>query len=85
MAKVLMYSTRVCSYCSMAERLLGRRGVPVEKILVDEDAAQREEMTRRTGRSSVPQIFIGTKHIGGYSELAQLDRDGQLEDLLQQP
>ena len=85
MAKVLMYSTRVCAYCSMAERILIRKGALVEKILVDEDAAQREEMTRRTGRSSVPQIFIGAKHIGGYSELAQLDRDGQLETMLLQP
>ncbi len=77
-----MYSTRVCPYCRMAERLLARRGVEPEKVLVDENPGRREEMTRRTGCTSVPQIFIGPHHVGGYSELAELDRDGKLDTLL---
>jgi glutaredoxin 3 len=77
-----MYATRVCPYCVMAERLLARKGVQPEKVLVDLNPARREEMTRLTGRTSVPQIFIGNRHIGGYSELAELDRRGELDALL---
>lgn len=82
MTRVLMYATRVCPYCVMAERLLARKGVQPEKVLVDLNPARREEMTRLTGRTSVPQIFIGNRHIGGYSELAELDRRGELDALL---
>ncbi|MBI3545038.1 MAG: glutaredoxin 3 [Gammaproteobacteria bacterium] len=82
MAKVLMYSTRHCSYCRMAERLLEKKSAPVEKVLVDENPARREEMVRLTGRTSVPQIFIGETHVGGYMELAGLERSGQLDALL---
>ena len=85
MARVLMYCTRVCGYCRMAERLLEKKGVPLEKVLVDESSAQREEMMRLTGRTSVPQIFIGKTHVGGYTELAGLERQGRLDALLQQP
>lgn len=82
MAKVLIYSSRRCAYCRMAERLLEQKGIQAEKVLVDEDPVRREEMTRRAGRTSVPQIFIGERHVGGYAELAGLERSGQLDPLL---
>ena len=66
----------------MAERLLEKKGVPMEKVMVDENPARREEMTRLSGRTSVPQIFIGDTHVGGYMELAGLERAGQLDMLL---
>ena len=81
-AKVLMYGTRICPYCRMAERLLEKKGVQAEKVMVDQNPARREEMIRLTGRTSVPQIFIGTAHVGGYTELAGLERAGQLDALL---
>lgn len=84
MARVLMYSTRICPYCRMAERLLAKKGVEPERVLVDDNPARREEMTRLTGRTSVPQIFVGTHHVGGYTELAALDREGKLDTLLAQ-
>lgn len=80
--KVLMYSSRLCPYCRMAERLLEKKGVQAEKVMVDEDPARRDEMTRRAGRTSVPQIFIGETHVGGYTELAGLERAGRLDTLL---
>lgn len=83
MAKVLMYCTRLCAYCRMAERLLEKKSVPVEKILLDDNPTRREEMTKRTGRTSVPQIFIGETHVGGYMELAGLERNGELDALLE--
>lgn len=82
MARVLMYSTRVCPYCRMAERLLEKKGAQAEKVMVDENPARREEMIRLTGRTSVPQIFIGEMHVGGYTELARLEQAGQLDTLL---
>jgi glutaredoxin 3 len=81
-AKVLMYSTRVCPYCQMADKLLARKGVSADKIMVDEMPERREEMTRLTGRTTVPQIFIGETHVGGYTDLAALDRKGELDALL---
>jgi len=66
----------------MAERLLEKKAVSVEKILVDENPARRDEMTRLTGRTSVPQIFIGDTHVGGYMELVGLERSGELDALL---
>lgn len=81
-AKVLMYSSRVCPYCRMAERLLEQKGVQAEKVMVDEEPARREEMIRRAGRTSVPQIFIGETHVGGYTDLADLERAGRLDALL---
>jgi glutaredoxin 3 len=83
MAKVLMYATGVCPYCVRAEMLLKSKGVTdIEKIRVDLDSQQREEMMRKTGRRTVPQIFIGTTHVGGYDDLAALDRAGKLDLLL---
>lgn len=78
-----MYSTAVCPYCQMAERLLRERGVvEIEKIRIDTDPAQRAEMMEKTGRRTVPQIYIGDTHVGGYDDLAALDRAGKLSVLL---
>jgi len=86
MPSVLMYSTRVCPYCMMAEKLLQKKGVAhLEKILIDADPAQREIMMARTGRRTVPQIYIGDHHVGGYDDLAALDRVGKLDALLADP
>ncbi|MDH5264613.1 MAG: glutaredoxin 3 [Betaproteobacteria bacterium] len=83
MAKVLMYSTGVCPFCLMAERLLKSKGVTeIEKVRVDLDPARREEMMSRTGRRTVPQIYIGDRHVGGYDDLAALDHAGGLDPLL---
>jgi glutaredoxin 3 len=83
MARVLMYATGVCPYCLMAERLLRAKGVAeIEKIRVDLEPARREEMMQRTGRRTVPQIYVGDRHVGGYDDLAALDRAGGLEPLL---
>lgn len=85
MARVVMYGTHTCPYCRMAETLLGRKRVTVEKIFVDDEPGQRDTMIRRSGRRSVPQIFIGDRHVGGYTELAQLEHAGELDALLAQP
>ena len=83
MSNVVMYSTQVCPYCQMAERLLKSRGVEhIEKVLIDRDPARREEMMTRTGRRTVPQVFIGETHVGGYDDLSALDRAGGLSPLL---
>ena len=83
MAKVRMYSTQVCPYCQMAERLLRSKGVTeLEKILIDKDPEQRAVMMEKTGRRTVPQIYIGETHVGGYDDLAALDRAGGLDPLL---
>ena len=83
MTQVTMYSTQVCPYCVMAEKLLQKKGVAnLEKILIDRDPAQRELMMTRTGRRTVPQIYIGETHVGGYDDLIALERSGQLDPLL---
>jgi glutaredoxin 3 len=83
MTPVMMYSTQVCPYCVMAEKLLQKKGVNhLQKILIDVDATQRDEMMSRTGRRTVPQIFIGERHVGGYDDLVALDRAGELDGLL---
>jgi glutaredoxin 3 len=85
MAQVLMYSTAVCPYCQRAEALLRARGVTaIEKIRVDLDPTRRDEMVERTGRRTVPQIFVGTTHVGGFDDLSALDREGKLTTLLAQ-
>jgi glutaredoxin 3 len=82
-AKVLMYSTGFCPYCVMAERLLRARGVEeIEKVRVDLEPARRVEMMEKTGRRTVPQIYIGDTHVGGYDDLAKLDRSEGLAKLL---
>ena len=80
---VKMYSTGFCPYCNRAEQLLKARGVvEIEKIRVDLEPQRRQEMMSLTGRRTVPQIYIGERHIGGYDDLAALDRQGGLKPLL---
>jgi glutaredoxin 3 len=82
-AKVLMYSTAVCPYCVRAEQLLMRKGVDnIEKVRVDLDPERRQEMMARTGRRTVPQIYIGDTHVGGYDDLAALEHSQGLDKLL---
>ena len=83
MAKIRMYSTAVCPFCLRAEMLLNSKGVTgIEKIRVDLDPRQREEMMNKTGRRTVPQIYIGDTHVGGFEELAALEHAGKLDSLL---
>ena len=83
MPKIIMYTTGFCPYCKMAESLLRSKGVQeIEKIRIDLEPAQRAEMMGRTGRRTVPQIYIGERHVGGYDDLTQLDRKGELTALL---
>lgn len=83
MAKVLMYSTAVCPYCVRAEQLLTRKGVTdIEKVRVDLQPERREEMMQRTGRRTVPQIYIGETHVGGCDDLYELEHQGKLDSLL---
>ncbi|MFZ6757213.1 glutaredoxin 3 [Undibacterium sp. Ji50W] len=80
---VVMYSTAVCPYCNMAERLLKSKGIDdIEKIRVDLDPSIREAMMQKTGRRTVPQIYIGDTHVGGFDDLSALDRAGKLDPLL---
>lgn len=82
-AHVLMYSTGVCPYCVMAERLLKAKGVDeIQKVRIDLDPEQRAQMMQKTGRRTVPQIYIGDTHVGGFDDLSALDRAGKLEPLL---
>lgn len=79
-----MYSTAVCPYCVRAERLLSSKGVTeIEKIRVDIEPLLRDEMVMQTGRRTVPQIYVGDTHVGGFEDLAALDRAGGLDRLLQ--
>jgi glutaredoxin 3 len=83
MPSVKMYCTAVCPYCSMAERLLTKKGVTqIEKIRVDLDPSLMQEMMQITGRRTVPQIYIGDRHVGGFDDLSALDAGGELEPLL---
>jgi len=84
MNEVTMYSTQRCPFCQRAEQLLKSKGVSdLKKIAVDRELDQLTTMIARTGRRSVPQIFIGAVHVGGYDDLAALERTGQLDALLQ--
>jgi len=83
MASILMYATAICPFCVQAERLLRSRGVAdIAKVRVDLEPARRQEMMQKTGRRTVPQIYIGEVHVGGYDDLVALDRAGKLETLL---
>lgn len=83
MPRITMYSTGVCPYCQMAERLLRSKGIAaIDKVRVDLEPERRAEMMEKTGRRTVPQIYIGETHVGGYQELAALDRAGKLDELL---
>ena len=78
-----MYSTAVCPFCRMAERLLESKGVTaIDRIRVDLEPEKRREMVEKTGRRTVPQIYIGAMHVGGFDELAALDEAGRLDALL---
>ncbi|WP_428311001.1 glutaredoxin 3 [Hydrocarboniphaga sp.] len=82
MAPVRVYSTAYCPYCVMAKRLLDGKGVAYEEIRVDQDLQRRDEMMHLSGRRTVPQIFVGQTHVGGFDDLSALDRAGGLDPLL---
>ncbi len=80
--KVVMYSTGWCPYCTRARELLSKKGVDLEEIDVDARPEARTEMTARTGRRTVPQIFVGATHVGGCDDLHALEASGRLDTLL---
>ena len=82
MAEVVMYATRWCSFCTRARQLLEQKGRSWQEIDVSEVPERRSEMRERSGRSSVPQIWIGERHVGGFDELSALERAGELDALL---
>lgn len=82
MAKIIMYTKNVCPYCSMAQRLLASKGVEWEEINIESGPGLRDEMIERSGRMTVPQIFIDGIHVGGFDDLAALERAGRLDPLL---
>ncbi len=83
MVQIEIYTTRSCSYCLAAKRLLSRKGVEFTEIDVSGDPKRRSDMVARAnGRMTVPQIFIGSTHVGGYDDLSALDRAGKLDPLL---
>lgn len=82
MQTVTIYSTRVCPYCVRAKALLAAKQVPYTEIMVDAEPGRRVEMEQKSGRRSVPQIFIGSHHVGGFDELYALERRGELDPLL---
>jgi glutaredoxin 3 len=79
---IKVYSTRMCGYCRAAERLLNSKGVSYEVIKVDEDPALYEHMKKISGRHTVPQIFIGDHHVGGFDDLSAINQTGELDKLL---
>ena len=82
-ARVIMFATAACPFCQSAERLLVAKGVQIEKIRVDLEPERRAEMMKKSGRRTVPQIWIGERHIGGCDDLYALDREGGLDPLLE--
>jgi glutaredoxin 3 len=83
MTRIMMYATAICPFCVQAERLLRAKGVAdIAKVRVDLEPARRQEMMQKTGRRTVPQIYIGALHVGGYDDLVALDRAGKLAPLL---
>lgn len=82
MKPVTVYSTRICPYCMMAKRLLTQKGVLFEEIMIDGNEQLRIDLMTRTGRRTVPQIYVGDHHVGGFDDLAALDRAGKLDPLL---
>ena len=82
-APVLMYCTAACPFCRSAERLLLEKGAQIEKIRVDLEPARRAEMMQKSGRRTVPQIWIGSRHVGGCDDLYALDAEGELDPLLE--
>lgn len=84
MPAVTLYTTAICPFCVAAKNFLKQRGLQWDEVRVDLDPARREEMLARARRTSVPQIFIGDQHVGGFDELVALDRSGRLAALLEQ-
>lgn len=82
MPNVVVYSTAICPYCVRAKALLKRKGVDYEERMIDNDRALMREMMERSQRRTVPQIFIGDHHVGGYDDMAELDSLGELDRLL---
>ncbi len=82
MPKILIYTTNICPYCLMAKRLLDKKGVSYTEINVDSQLGLREEMMRKTKRRTVPQIYIGDVHVGGFDDLYALDQQKKLDALL---
>lgn len=85
MARVLMYTTAICPYCNNAKKLLAEKGVVPEEIRVDREPQLRTEMMAKSGQRTVPQIWIGETHVGGFTDLWALDKAGKLDALLAQP
>lgn len=82
MSKITIYTTPICPYCARAKQLLKKKGAQYEEIDVFMDAGARALMEQKSGRHTVPQIFIGAKHVGGCDDLYALDRAGKLDPLL---
>lgn len=82
MSKLVMYTTTWCPYCVRAKQLLERKGVTATEINIEETPGAREEMVQRSGRMTVPQIFVGDHHVGGCDDLYALDAEGELDSLL---
>ncbi len=82
MASIVMYATQWCPYCEMARTLLREKGQTWTEIDISAEPTRRAEMIERSGRRSVPQIWIGTRHVGGYDDLAALEAAGELDPLL---
>jgi glutaredoxin 3 len=83
MKPVKMYTTPICPYCVRAKSLLGKKGVPFEEIdVLSDDAARQEMLSKSNGMRTVPQIFVGDTHVGGFDELYALDKAGGLDPLL---
>lgn len=83
-SKVIVYSKETCPYCVMAKKLLAQKGVSdITEIRIDLNPEERDKMIEKTGRMTVPQIFIGDVHVGGFDDLSALNRAGKLDDLLQ--
>ena len=82
-APITLYTTAWCGYCQRAKRLLQERGLAFTEIDVERTAGMREEMVARSGRRTVPQIFIGSRHVGGCDDLYALDQSGELERITQ--
>ena len=83
--RVTVYGDEHCAYCAAARMLFTRKGVRFEDVLVSRDAERLAEMRARSGCQSVPQIFVGDQHVGGFDELASLDKSGELDKLLAEP
>lgn len=80
--RIIVYTSAFCPYCNWAKKLLGAKNVEYEEIRIDMDPAEAQTMMKKAGRTSVPQIFIGDHHVGGYDDLAAMDRAGDLDPML---